>query len=477
MRYEKYKVTDLSWLKEVPDHWEIRRIASIFEQRKERNNPIKTKEVLSLSAKYGVSLYLERKEKGGNKPKEDISNYNICHEGDILVNCMNVVAGAVGLSPYYGAISPVYYALKTIDEQSDKRYMEYVFRDYNFQRSMVGMGKGIQMSENEDGRLFTVRMRISYDTLKVQVVPIPPLFEQEKIVDFLDWKVNEINRLILIEKEKIKETIKLKKVSVSEILLRRNKDSGGVYDCGYSWIGDVPNDYKVVSLKHLCTQITDGTHSTPTYTSEGIPFLRVTDLSTLDYGENIDLEKVAYISEEEHKELIKRCNPQKGDVLVSKNGTIGIPKVIDWDWDFSIFVSLCLLKLKETVLPEWIYFYFKSDLSEREIAYGGKKGTIVNLHLEKIKEFKIPIPPLERQRLIIKEIEEKIVIIEHMERTSTNIVENLEKLKNSLISEVVTGKINIQDIEIPEYDPVEVEIDEDLENTDVNTEEGEEEWD
>ena len=67
MIYEKYKKIESSWLKPVPSHWEIRRIASVFEQRKERNKPIKTEEILSLSAKYGVSLYSERKEKGGNK--------------------------------------------------------------------------------------------------------------------------------------------------------------------------------------------------------------------------------------------------------------------------------------------------------------------------------------------------------------------------------------------------------------------------
>ena len=216
MRFERYKEVEPSWLKEVPSHWDVRRIASVFEQRKERNKPIKTEEILSLSAKYGVSLYSERKEKGGNKPKEDISNYNICHEGDILVNCMNIVAGSVGMSQYYGAISPVYYALKIIDNNSDKRYMEYVFRNYNFQRSLVGTGKGIQMSESDDGRLFTVRMRIAYDSLKVQNIPIPPLKEQKQIANFLDWKINEIDRLIKKEKEKLSILVSIEQKIIDE---------------------------------------------------------------------------------------------------------------------------------------------------------------------------------------------------------------------------------------------------------------------
>ena len=144
-KYEKYKSVDLTWLNEIPSHWESKRISRIFDIRKEKNFPIKTNNILSLSAKYGVSLYSEKKETGGNKSKEDLSSYNLCYPDDILVNCMNVVAGSVGISKYFGAVSPVYYPLVNINKENNYiYYMEYVFRNYNFQRSLVGLGKGIQ---------------------------------------------------------------------------------------------------------------------------------------------------------------------------------------------------------------------------------------------------------------------------------------------------------------------------------------------
>ena len=177
-KYSKYKRVDLPWIKDIPENWTFQRIGNIFEQRREKNNPIKTKEILSLSAKYGVTLYSERKEKGGNKPKDDLTKYNVCHQGDILLNSMNVVSGAVGISPYFGAISPVYYALMVLNNNISVNYMDYLMRNYDFQRSLVGLGKGIQMSETEDGKLFTVRMRISWDVLKTQNLVIPPLEER-----------------------------------------------------------------------------------------------------------------------------------------------------------------------------------------------------------------------------------------------------------------------------------------------------------
>ena len=95
-------------------------------------------------------------------------------------------------------------------------------------------------------------------------------------------------------------------------------------------------------LQNLTKLITDGAHHTPNYTESGVPFLRVTDVQS----NNIDFDRIKYVSKDEHLELIKRCNPEKGDILYSKNGTIGIPKLVDWEWEFSIFVSLALIKPK-----------------------------------------------------------------------------------------------------------------------------------
>ena len=89
-----------------------------------------------------------------------MTKYNVAHENDLLVNCMNVVAGSAGVSRYYGAISPVYYALYPRDEDN-VWYYHYIFRLLTFQRSLVGLGKGILMHESENGKLNTDRIRIT----------------------------------------------------------------------------------------------------------------------------------------------------------------------------------------------------------------------------------------------------------------------------------------------------------------------------
>jgi len=102
----------------------------------------------------------------------------------------------------------------------------------------------------------------------------------------------------------------------------------------------LPEGWHWVRLGEVRQLITDGTHYTPHYLKEGIPFLSVKNVRE----SYLDFENVQYISEEEHKELIKRCHPQKGDVLYTKVGTTGIAKAIDTNREFSIFVSVALLR-------------------------------------------------------------------------------------------------------------------------------------
>ena len=185
-----------------------------------------------------------------------------------------------------------------------------------------------------------------------------------------------------------------------------------------------PN-WEKVKLEDVCNQITDGTHSTPSYTDAGIPFLRVTDITETNSTKK-------FISEEEHLNLIKRCNPQKGDILYTKNGTIGLAKVIDWDWCFSIFVSLCLIKPKlNLILPKYLELFLNSDKGIKQAYSHCKSGVITNLHLVEIKSFDIPLPTLEEQKFIVAKIEQEEQYVDSCKKL---IEINQQKISNKINS-------------------------------------------
>ena len=164
-------------------------------------------------------------------------------------------------------------------------------------------------------------------------------------------------------------------------------------------------DWPIFELSDVTTKITDGAHFTPTYVETGVPFLRVTDITESNTSKK-------FIPQEEHDELIKRCHPEKGDVLYSKNGTIGIAKLVDWDWEFSIFVSLCLIKPnKELLDPHYLTCFLNSDTAYAQATARSKSGTVTNLHLVDIKTIKIPLPPLATQQAIVAEIEAEQTLV------------------------------------------------------------------
>jgi len=171
----------------------------------------------------------------------------------------------------------------------------------------------------------------------------------------------------------------------------------------------VPDGWVWCRLGEICKQITDGTHRTPNYRENGVPFLRVTDITETNSSKK-------FILEEEHNELIKRCKPEKGDVLLSKNGTIGMAKVVDWDYDFSIFVSLCLIKPERIISNKYLTFYLNSNDALKQMLSRGKTVTITNLHLEEIRQLLIPLPPVSEQQCIVSRIEKISAQLDEIEK-------------------------------------------------------------
>lgn len=437
MQYKDYKEVNLPWLDKVPSHWEIKRIASVFDIRKEKNDPIKTKEVLSLSAKYGVTPYSEKKEKGGNKPKSDLTKYNICREGDILINCMNVVAGAVGISNYFGAISPVYYPLIT-NAFNNKFFMEYIFRNYDFQRGMVGLGKGIMMNESESGNLTTVRMRISWDTLKTLEIPVPPKEEQEQIARFLDWKMTEIDRLIEFYKKRIININSIKRQLISneyqkaEHKIRLKVLLKNSMEYGLNMSGNLSGDYR---------------------------YVRITDI---DKNGRLKNDNLQYVSNIEDKYILKN-----GDLLFARSGaTVGKTYYYkDCDGNCAYAGYLIRARLDEKkVYPEYVYYFTQSnDYKEWKDAIF-IQSTIQNINAEKYSNLSIPFTDTDIQKEIIENCEQITAKTNKIEQKYQSQIEKLQLLKQSLISDAVTGRLDVRDITIPQF--------ESFENIDTNEDEG-----
>ena len=343
--YPEYKESDAEFIGEIPKDWNTKRCAHLFEVKhiKKTSGEIN----LSVYRDYGV-IKRDSRDDNYNRVSEDTSNYKLVEPGDFVFNKMKCWQGSLGVSEYRGIVSPSYTVCEP-KRHFHGKYFHYLLRSQPYIQEFNRLSYGVRIGQWE----------LRFEDLKDIVIPYPPLSEQTQIVNFLDRKTGQIDELIRIKERRIELLQEQRTTLINQTVTKGLDPNVEMKPSGVEWIGEIPRDWSIIKVKYLTHQIIDGTHYTPEYQDSGIPFLRVTDI----HNKTIDLTKVKYITPESHQELTQRCKPEKGNLLLSKNGTIGITRVIDWDFEFSIFVSLCLIKFRtETYSPYFLVTFSKVRL-------------------------------------------------------------------------------------------------------------------
>ncbi|ENY6719672.1 restriction endonuclease subunit S [Campylobacter jejuni] len=190
-------------------------------------------------------------------------------------------------------------------------------------------------------------------------------------------------------------------------------------------------------LREICF-ITDGTHKTPNYVETGIPFLSVKNISKGFF----DLSDIKYISLEEHNKLIKRAKPEFGDILICRIGTLRKAIKISLEFEFSIFVSLGLLKPKVKIISDYLVYFLNSCFIEGWInnKVGGGTHT-AKLNLNILKKCPIALPPLKEQKQIASHLDELSSHVKNLKQNYQAQIKDLQELKNSLLDKAFKGNL------------------------------------
>ena len=205
----------------------------------------------------------------------------------------------------------------------------------------------------------------------------------------------------------------------------------------------IPENWVWVRLGDILFQLTDGTHSTPKYVEQGIPFLSVKNISS----GKISFQDTKFISEDEHLELTKRCKPEKGDILLSKVGTTGIPVLIEDEVEFSIFVSVALLKFPNNLINSKFLLNIIQSPFVQEQAQGNTRGVgNKNWVLTSIANTLIPLPPLAEQQQIVAKLNQLLSEIDELKAQEQALLaaQNAfpKKLRAALLQAAVQGELN-----------------------------------
>ncbi len=203
--------------------------------------------------------------------------------------------------------------------------------------------------------------------------------------------------------------------------------------CKQTEVGAIPNDWEFKRLGDVAV-IRDGTHQTPKYVPTGIPFFSVEHVTSGDFR------NTKFISKEEHQVLTRSCKIEKGDILMTRIGSIGDCKLIDWDVDASFYVSLALLKISKKNDSSYIAQYSKSAFFQKEIELNSLQSAIPRkINLGPISNVRVLLPPLPEQRAIATALSDVDALLESLDEVITK----KRDLKQAAMQQLLTGQIRL----------------------------------
>ena len=405
------KDSGIEWIGDIPADWNIKRVKSVLCERNESNNPIQTDEILSLTNDRGVIPY-EEKGDVGNKSKEDLTGYKLAYPGDIVLNSMNVFIGSVGLSSYFGCVSPVYYMLYPRNKNDSVSFFNYLFQTKELQTKLHGYGNGIM----------EIRMRIQMSKLNSVQLPVPPSDIQHKIAAYLDCKCSQIDTIIARQKEVI-EKLKAYKLSVITEAV-------------------TSTDSQMCRFRNCITTIEQGWSPAPAEIV-GEDGWFVLSLSAVKNGKFIKLSKKPIDANEN---IPTKLSIKVGDLLMTRSNTrelVGDVCLVDSDCPKTIFSDLIYrISLNDTLLPCYAIFLLQSAFIRKQIQESarGSSGTMPKISHKSIKNLNIYLPSIPEQREISGFLRNKCNCIDTCIQEKERLIKKLTAYKKSLIYEVVTGK-------------------------------------
>ncbi len=419
-RYESYKPSGTPWLGNVPSHWSIQPLISVATKRSICNCP--DKELLSVYLDKGVIKFTDVDEKRTNATSEDLSKYQEVLPGDFVLNNQQAWRGSVGVSEHEGIVSPAYIVLR-LKKNLNSRFANYLFRDGSMVSQYLVCSKGVG----------TIQRNLYWPQLKRSRVAIPPLEEQTCIVAFLDQKIAEIDAAIA-KKERLIELIQEQKnIRIHQAVLRGLNPEVPMCDSGVTWIGAVPEHWKVIPNRYIFREQNarslrgEETHLSMSQRYGLVPAKEL-DIQTL---------------QSESYDGAKLC--QKGDLVQNRlKAHLAVFAVAPCDGLVSPDYSVFRLQNSEN---QPIYFerLFKTPnyLGEFNRRVRGIVVGFLRLYSEDFNAIPALVPPCDEQVEIVKFIEATNKDFEDIRAKIDAEIAMLRELKAITVASAVTGKIKV----------------------------------
>lgn len=436
-RYETYKNSGVEWIGEIPEGWEVSKL----------------KYLLSEPLLYGAN-------ESGEFDNQNYPRYiritDIAEDGSLRDNNVKYLAPNLA-APYMlkkgdvlfarsGATVGKTFILKDNINACFAGYLikascgDKLFPNFLFYYTQSGIYENWKQSTYTQSTI----QNIGADKYNELLVTIPPFSEQQQISSYLNYKVGQIDSSLAKIVEQIEDLKSYRQSVISEAVTKGLNPNAKMKDSGVEWIGEIPEGWKVRNLKYLTEKIGSGV--TPTggaevYQDHGVIFLRSQNI----YPTGLKLTDVAYISEEIDERMCA-TRVKKGDVLLNITGaSIGRCACYNIDDRANVNQHVCIIRpLSEQLYADFLQYVLNSNLGQNSINYVQNGANREGLNFEHIKKFSIPLPPLSEQQQIASYLDSKTSKIDSSIEALELQKSQLEDYKRSVISEAVTGKVDLR---------------------------------
>lgn len=399
-KYQSYKSTGIEWIGKIPSHWEIKRVSNfgVFS----KGNGIKKDEVKIEGfpcIRYG-EIYTKYDRIVYNTISfidEETSTKSVkINKGDILFTGSGETLEDIGKSILYYGEKEIFAGgdiiILKLNDGLNPLFVSYLLNtDFvQYQKSLSGRGEII--------------VHIYSKNIKEIKVPLPPIHEQQQIVEFLDEKTELIDKLISTKEHKITLLKQQKNSLINQVITKGLDPNVKMKESGVEWIGEIPEHWKISKLGFYTTKI--GSGSTPRggseiYADSGIPFVRSQNV----HFDGLRLENVSYIDMEIHKSM-KGSTVTKNDVLLNiTGGSIGRCCVITIDEEMNVNQHVSIIRTTNGLINFYLNYILSSDIGQSQVLYNLTGGNREGLTIEGIRNFLITIPPISEQKRIIENLD------------------------------------------------------------------------
>ena len=424
-RYSEYKDSGAKWIGDIPKHWEVKKLRNLISMTSVKNHPNET--LLSVVREQGVIVRDIEADDNHNFIPEDLSGYKLIEEGQFVINKMKAWQGSYAVSGYRGIVSPAYY---TCDLRlAYKTFFNIAIRSCAYVPFFTQYSKGIRVGQWD----------LSPVGLKEIPFFLPPLVEQHAIVSYLDSKVGQIDTYVAKQTQQIELLKELKQTvianAVTKGMANYNNHHTKLKQSGISWIGEIPEHWEVKRLGLFFTE-------NKTINS----CMQCTEAYKFNYGTLI--RKDENIAPTELKDTYNKYTILRPrDIVI--NG-------LNLNYDFvsqrvalattaGIITSAYIVLSPRTKVNELFFYYLFKSMDGMKLFHGMGTGIRLTLSFKDLRYQLLPIPPLSEQRAIVSYIEAKTASINKLIDAYAQQVGRVKEYKQRLISDAVTGKMNVTD--------------------------------